>query len=133
MTAQALHVAILDDEASIREAISRLLTTLGMVAHAYATSDELFKSVALKHPDCLVLDLQMPGMSGLDVLKYLNQRQIRIPTIVITGHDEKNSRGACMNAGAVAYLLKPLDVELLVATIENISGDPQRDALPPFT
>ena len=95
-----------------------------MIARAYATSDELFESVALECPDCLVLDLQMPDMSGLDVLKYLNQRQIRIPTIVITGHDVKNSREACMNAGAVAYLLKPLDVELLVDTIENICKKP---------
>ena len=124
MTTRDVHVAILDDEASIREALSRLLTTPGMIARAYATSDELFESVALECPDCLVLDLQMPDMSGLDVLKYLNQRQIRIPTIVITGHDVKNSREACMNAGAVAYLLKPLDVELLVDTIENICKKP---------
>jgi FixJ family two-component response regulator len=124
VTTRDVHVAILDDEASIREALSRLLTTPGMIARAYATSDELFESVALECPDCLVLDLQMPDMSGLDVLKYLNQRQIRIPTIVITGHDVKNSREACMNAGAVAYLLKPLDVELLVDTIENICKKP---------
>jgi len=124
VTTRDVHVAILDDEASIREALSRLLTTPGMIARAYATSDELFESVALKCPDCLVLDLQMPDMSGLDVLKYLNQRQIRIPTIVITGHDVKNSREACMNAGAVSYLLKPLDVELLVDTIENICKKP---------
>ena len=133
MTTRDVHVAILDDEASIREALSRLLTTPGMIARAYATSDELFESVALECPDCLVLDLQMPDMSGLDVLKYLNQRQIRIPTIVITGHDVKNSREACMNAGAVAYLLKPLDVELLVDTIENICGKQNREALPPLT
>ena len=117
-----IHVVILDDDPSIRTALVRLLTTPGTVAHACATSGELFEFVALKCPDCLVLDLQMPGMSGLDVLKYLNQRQIRIPTIVITGHDEKNSREACLNAGAVAYLLKPLDVELLVDTITNICG-----------
>jgi FixJ family two-component response regulator len=124
MIAHSLHVAILDDEASIRKAISRLLTTAGMVARTYATSGELFESIALKCPDCLLLDLQMPEMSGLDVLKCLNQRHIRIPTIVITGHDEKYSREACMNAGAVAYVLKPLDADILIETIENICGKP---------
>ena len=122
VSTRQIRVAILDDDPSIRAALLRLLTVPGMVAQAFATSDELFDSVAQKSPDCLVLDLQMPRMSGLDVMKYFNQRHIRIPTIVITGHDEKHSRGACMNAGAIAYLLKPLDAELLVETIENICG-----------
>ena len=122
VSTRQIRIAILDDDPSIRAALLRLLTVPGMVAHAFATSDELFESVAQKCPDCLVLDLQMPRMSGLDVMKYFNQRHIRIPTIVITGHDEKHSRGACMNAGAIAYLLKPLDAELLVETIENICG-----------
>jgi FixJ family two-component response regulator len=113
VSTRQIRVAILDDDPSIRAALLRLLTAPGMVAQAFTTSDELFESVAQKYPDCLVLDLQM---------KYFNQRHIRIPTIVITGHDEKHSRGACMNAGAIAYLLKPLDAELLVETIENICG-----------
>ena len=129
VSTRQIRIAILDDDPSIRAALLRLLTVPGMVAHAFATSDELFESVAQKCPDCLVLDLQMPRMSGLDVMKHFNQRHIRIPTIVITGHDEKHSRGACMNAGAVAYLLKPLDAELLVETIENICG-PQHEAFP---
>jgi FixJ family two-component response regulator len=129
VSTRQIRVVILDDDPSIRAALLRLLTVPGMVAQAFATSDELFDSVAQKSPDCLVLDLQMPRMSGLDVMKYFNQRHIRIPTIVITGHDEKHSRGACMNAGAVAYLLKPLDAELLVETIENICG-PQHEAFP---
>src|SRR5436190_1403132 len=96
VTALPIHVAILDDEAAIRKALTRLLMTARMVAHAYATSDELFESFTQNRPNCLLLDLQMPEVSGLEVLKYLNQRQMRMPTIVITGHDEKNSREACM-------------------------------------
>src|SRR5678815_2521066 len=104
MTARTLHIAILDDDPSIRSALVRLLKSAGMVAQAYATSDQLFEALALKFPDCLLLDLQMQGMSGLDILKYLAQRHIRIPTMVITGHDAPGSRAACLNAGAIAYL-----------------------------
>ena len=121
---QVIHVAILDDEASIRGALSRLLMSPEMVVDTYATADLFFDSLASKIPHCLVLDLQMPKISGLDVLKYLSQRHIHIPTIIITGHDEKHSREACMNAGAVAYLLKPLDVEILVDMIEHICRKP---------
>lgn len=135
MTARPMQVAILDDDPSIRAALGRLLKAAGMVAHPHATSDQLFEAIAGQRPDCLLLDLQMPGMSGLDVLKYLGQRQIRIPTIIITGHDEVASRSACLDAGAVAYLSKPLDADQLIQTIEKvfggkISGPPQPGASP---
>ena len=128
MIAHRIHVAILDDDPSVRTALARLLKATEMAAHAYATSGELFQSITLKCPDCLLLDLQMPETSGLDVLQYLNQQHIRIPTIVITGHDEKTSREACIKAGAVAYLLKPLDVDQLLQTIGKISRSSQLGA-----
>jgi len=119
-------VAILDDDPSIRTALGRLLKAAGMLAHPYGTSDELFEAIAPKCPDCLLLDLQRPGIRGLDVLKYPNQRHIRIPTIVMTGHEAKSSREDCMNAGAAAYLLKPVDANQLIEMIENICGKPSR-------
>ena len=104
----------------------------GMVVDTYATASLLFNSLALRIPNCLLLDFQMPEMSGLDVLRYLDQRQICIPTIVITGFEENGSRETCMKAGAVAYLLKPLDADLLVETIVNICGKPPRERVPPL-
>ena len=95
-----------------------------MVGHAYETSDQLFEAIALKRFDCLLLDLQMPGMSGLDVLNELGKRQIRIPTIVITGHDGAGSRLACLNAGAIAAVRKPFDAEQLIQTISNVCVPP---------
>jgi FixJ family two-component response regulator len=140
MIARLTHVAILDDDPSIRTALSRLLKASGMIARAYATGEELFESLALNCPDCLLLDLQMPKMSGLDVLNCLRQRQIRIPTIVITAHSEAGSRSACLNAGAVAYLHKPLDADQLVQTIETViqtsetvCETPLRETLPRFS
>jgi FixJ family two-component response regulator len=127
MIAHPVHVAILDDDPSIRTALGRLLKSAGMVVDAYDTSDKLFGSVALKCPDCLLLDLQMPGMSGLDVLKHLGQRHIRIPTVIITALEDAGARSACLIAGAAAYLSKPLDAEHLVRTIDGIYESSQPD------
>ena len=122
MVAHPIHVAILDDDPSVRTALGRFLKTAGMTVDAYDTGDKLLESVALKRPDCLLLDFQMPGMSGLDVLRYLGQRYIRIPTIIMTAHDEPGLRSACLNAGAVAYMNKPLNPEQLIEAIDNVSG-----------
>lgn len=116
------HVAILDDDPSVRTALGRLLRTAEMIVDCYATGDQFFASLALNSPDCLIVDLQMPLMSGLDVLKCLRQRHIPIPAIIITAHDEAGSRTACLNAGAVAYLSKPLDIDHLIQTIMKVSG-----------
>ena len=121
MIERPLHVAILDDDPPVRTALGRFLKAAGMTADAYDTSDKLFESVALKCPDCLLLDFRMPGMNGLDVLKHLGQRLIRIPTIIMTSYDEAGLRSACLNAGAIAYLNKPLDTEQLIQIINRIS------------
>jgi CheY-like chemotaxis protein len=103
-----------------------------MAVDAYDTGEQLLEAVALKCPDCLLLDLQMPGMSGLDVLKHLGQRHIRIPTIVITGSNLADCSSDCLNAGAITCLRKPLDADQLIQTINRISGSCQPDALRSF-
>jgi FixJ family two-component response regulator len=125
-----MHGAVLDNDPSVRTALGRFLNAAGMAVDVYDTSDQLFASVALKCADCLLLDLQMPGMSGLDVLKYLGQRHIRIPTIIITAHDDAGARSDCLSAGAIAFLSKPLDTEQLVQTINRIFESSQPDTLP---
>jgi len=110
MIASATHVAILDDDLSVRTAIGRVLKTLQIEVEAFATSVELFDAIERRRPDCLVLDLQMPGMNGVDVMRF--------PTIVITAHDEPTARSRCLDAGAAAYLGKPLDADELLKAIE---------------
>ena len=117
-----MRVAILDDDPSIRTALGRFLEAAGISVNAHDTGDQLFASLVLQRPDCLLLDFQMPGMSGLDVLQHLGQRLIRLPTIMITSHDAAGLRSACLNAGALAYLTKPLDPEHLVQMIGGICG-----------
>jgi FixJ family two-component response regulator len=118
-----LHVAILDDDQSVRTALGRLLNASDMEAEAFATGVELFSSFASKgRPDCLVLDLQMPGMNGLDVLNYLREMNLRVPTVIITAHDEPGACEACIKAGAALHLRKPLDANTLLAAIEKAVG-----------
>ncbi len=115
-----LHIAILDDDQSVRTALGRLLNASDMNAEAFATGVELFSSFAQKgKPDCLVLDLQMPGMNGLDVLNYLREMNLRVPTVIITAHDEPGACEACIRAGAALHLRKPLDANALLAAIEK--------------
>jgi len=132
MNARPANVAVLDDDPSVRTALGRLLRATGMIVQTYATGDQLFDSFYLKCPDCLLLDFQMPGMSGLDVLMNLNRRQIRIPAIVMTAHDAPGSRSACLKAGATAYLLKPIDADRLIQTIRTACETPPREAFAPL-
>jgi len=111
------RVAILDDHQSVRTAIGRLLKISGMDAVGYATSTELLNSLERELPDCIVLDLQMPGMTGTDVMRYLSHAGIRVPIVIVTAHDEMDSPEACLAAGASAYLRKPLDADELIRAI----------------
>lgn len=114
------RVAILDDDQSVRTAIARLLKTSKMEVDAFATSIELFNAIERSRPNCIVLDLQMPGMDGVDVMRFLAECGIHIPTIVITAHDEPATRNKCLGAGAAAYLRKPLDADELLKTIDDV-------------
>lgn len=119
MVVSPTRVAILDDDQSVRTAIGRLLKTSHMEVDAFATSIELFNAIERKRPSCIVLDLQMPGMDGVDVMRFLTGCGVYIPTIVITAHDEAATRNRCLGAGAAAYLRKPLDADELLKAIED--------------
>ncbi len=111
------YIAIVDDEEPVRKALKRLLSASGLDAEAYASGKDFLEASALRRPDCLVLDLHMPGMSGLQVLQALRSAAAALPTIVITAYDEPHTREQCLAAGASAYLRKPLDERLLLNAI----------------
>src|ERR1700678_4212345 len=119
MVVSPTRVPILDDDQSVRTAIGRLLKTSHMEVDAFATSIELFNGIERKRPSCIVLDLQMPGMNGIDVMRFLTECGVFIPTIVITAHDEAVSRNRCLGAGAPASPRKPLDADELLKAIED--------------
>ena len=111
------YIAIVDDEEPVRKALKRLLCASGLEAESYASGSEFLEATKLRRPDCLVLDLHMPGMSGLQVLQALRATTKPLPTIVITAYDEPQTREQCLAAGASAYLRKPLDERLLLNAI----------------
>ena len=110
-------IAVVDDEQSVRKAVVRVLRAAGFAAHGFACGDEFLKSWHFDRPDCLLLDLQMPDVSGTEVQRALRQAGANFPIVIITAHDAPSMRDECMSLGAVAYLCKPLDVRTLLDTV----------------
>jgi len=115
----AARIAIVDDEASVRKALARLLSASALNSRTYASAREFLDSLASDVPECLIVDLQMPEMTGLELQGELLRAGVKIPTIVITAHNEESFREQCRAAGAAAYLLKPLDEATLIAAINT--------------
>lgn len=111
------YVAIVDDEEQVRKALKRLLLASGLDAESYPSGRDFLDAARTRRPDCLLLDLHMPGMTGLEVLREMRRTNSQPPTVVITAHDEPASREQCLAAGAAAYLCKPLDDRILLNTI----------------
>jgi len=124
------RVAVVDDDLSVRKALERLLRAAGFDAATFASAHEFFYSLEGQHPDCLVLDLHMPDMNGLEVQRRLGQTGVRIPVVVITGHDEPQTRAQCLSAGATDYLCKPLNDEALLAAIQRAMDSARHPAGP---
>ena len=111
-------IAVVDDDASVLKALTRLLRARAFNAIPYASAKEFLASLAGAPPDCLVLDLQMPGMTGLELLQHLQREGLRIPTVVITALGDADILERCVVAGASSYLRKPLRDTSLFAAIE---------------
>ncbi len=118
----APRIAIVDDDSSVRKALARLVGTCSFDAQTFGSAREFIDSLSANIPDCLVVDLQMPEMTGLDLQIHLARVGLHIPTIVITAHDEQALRQRCGHAGAVAYLLKPLNENALIAAINSATS-----------
>jgi FixJ family two-component response regulator len=112
-------IAIVDDDPSVLKALSRLLSTRHFTTRTFESGPQFIASLADGLPDCLIVDLQMPEMTGLELQQNLKSRDIQIPTIIITAHDEPGIRARCIAAGAVAYLSKPIHDTSLFAAIDS--------------
>lgn len=118
MNAQAV-VHVVDDDESLRAALRRLLTAAGYSVAAYASAGEFLLRPPADAPGCLLLDLRMPGPSGLDLQQALDQHGIRLPVIFLTGHGDLATGIRAMKAGAVDFLSKPVEREPLLAAVER--------------
>jgi FixJ family two-component response regulator len=112
-------IAVVDDEASVRRALRRVLEASRFVVEAFASGQEFLESLGKHTPDCVVLDFQMPGLTGRDVQRQLLLARNRVPIIVVTAHDHPTLREQCIADGAFAFLAKPLRREKLVAMINS--------------
>lgn len=119
VSAQSAVIAVVDDEAAVRKALLRLFRSSGYEARAFASGPEFLSTLPDSRYDCLVLDLHMPKMSGLDVQLDSAFLKAPLPTVIITAHDEPETRQKCIAAGADAYLCKPFDDKELLEVVVN--------------
>ena len=110
-------VAIVDDEAPVRDALLDLLDEAGFPACAFASGEAFLESGRRDECACLITDIRMPGISGLDLQARLNAARLRIPTIFITAHGDERMRTQALRAGAVEFLAKPFDDEVLLEMV----------------
>src|SRR5258707_5544417 len=108
-------VEIVDDDDLIRSALHGLLKSIGLPSQTFASSEEFLKSGRQHQTACLIADIRMPGMSGLELQAKLNADHCRIPTIFITAHGDERMRMQALRAGAAEFLAKPFDDEALLA------------------
>jgi len=118
MTKSLPSIAVVDDDPAVLKGLTRLLRTRDFDASAYGSAREFLATLPDPPPECLILDLQMPEMSGLDLLDHFKRNGIRIPTIVVTAHADGPLRALCEASGIVAFLPKPVEDVALFAAIE---------------
>ena len=124
MTKTDQMVFVIDDDSSVRAAIKRLLQAVGLVVETFGSGREFLESKLPDIPGCVVLDVRLPGHSGLDLQRELAEKEIHLPIIFITGHGDIPMSVQAMKAGAVEFLTKPFrDQDLLDAIGQAIDRD----------
>jgi FixJ family two-component response regulator len=115
-------VAIVDDDELMRGALQGMLKSVGLPSQAFASAEEFLESGLQQQTACLITDILMPGMSGLELQAKLNAQHYRIPTIFITAHGDTKMRMQALRAGAVEFLAKPFDDEVLLESVRAALG-----------
>lgn len=122
MAQRSLVVAIVDDEIAVRRALGRLLMAAGLESEVFSSAEEFLHRSSDKSPDCLILDVRLPGMSGLELQRQPAADHDRTPILFVTSHDDPGSRASALRAGAIAFLLKPFTEEALLEAIRSAIG-----------
>jgi|SRR5258705_13316369 FixJ family two-component response regulator len=111
-------ISIVDDDAFVRQAVEDLIQSLGYRTATFPTAERFLESGRVEETSCLIADLQMPGLNGLDLQSHLMAQGHRTPIIFITAFPEEKSRTRALNAGAVGFLSKPCDEDALINCLE---------------
>jgi FixJ family two-component response regulator len=112
-------IAVVDDDPGVLRGLARLLRARSFTTKTYQSGELFLASLPDGLPDCLVVDLQMPEMTGLELQQNLRNNGVRIPTIIISAYDEVGMRDRCKAAGAIAFLLKPLQDTTLFSAVNS--------------
>jgi FixJ family two-component response regulator len=115
---KSTRISIVDDDASMREAINTLISSFGLSVDEFLSAEDFLKSGLVQSFDCLILDVKMPGLDGLELQRRLIAANISIPIVFITAHYSEDQRRIAMEAGAVAFLRKPFTEQELLDAID---------------
>ena len=112
-------ISIVDDDDSLRDSLNNLIRSLGFRAQGFASAEEFLNSNQLHDTQCLIVDVRMPGMSGLELQRHLVAAHSQIPIVFITSHADDDAETRALKAGAVAFLYKPCREEMLIKAIDS--------------
>lgn len=112
-------IAIVDDDRSVREAAKTLIRSLGYATAAFASAEEFLESGCLRDTACLITDVQMPGMSGVDLQDHLTANGHGMPVIFVTAYSDERVQARALEAGAFGFLSKPFTEESLIACLDR--------------
>jgi FixJ family two-component response regulator len=110
-------VSVVDDDNSVRLAVGSLIRSFGFTTFTFASADEFLQSPQLAHTGCLITDVQMPGMNGIELQRVILERGRRVPIIFVTAFPEESARKRALDAGALAFLTKPFDIKNLISLV----------------
>jgi len=111
-------ICVVDDDVSVRESLEGLMRSVGFAVNTFASAEEFLDSDRLRNTECLILDVRLAGMNGLELQRQLASSHSEIPIIFITSYEDDEVRARALNRGAVAYLLKPFNDEELLDAID---------------
>ncbi|MBV9443172.1 MAG: response regulator transcription factor [Acidobacteriaceae bacterium] len=112
-------IAIVDDDPSVRQGLERLIRSLGWKTESFGSAQEFLASPRINAPTCIVLDLQLPGLSGLELQKQMSEAGVETPIVFLTGHGDIPASVKAMKAGAIEFLTKPVDEQDLLNAIQE--------------
>jgi FixJ family two-component response regulator len=122
-------ISIIDDDAAVREATGQLVRSLGYRSATFASAEDFLQSDRIAETACLITDMQMPGLSGIELQSVLIARGNRTPMIFVTAFAEERTRRRALEAGAIGFLAKPLDQACLIEHIETALQNRQEQSL----
>jgi FixJ family two-component response regulator len=112
-------VSVVDDDASMCKMLTRMIGSVGLTVAAFTSAEEFLRSGKLADSACLILDVDLPGMSGIDLQRQLNDSSQHIPIIFISGQSDEKTRKRALNAGAAGFFKKPFSIDSLLDTINS--------------